>query len=178
MRLDIKTGLVLSVIIFIMFGCEPEEVTLENKYVLFKNSIQISIPEYTYKEGDLVFPVGGDSSSKYNIVDTLSDTPVFQWKESSATFLMAAIFSDSIKVDEYNILNPGGIIWRWNTGMDFGSNGKVLFTEGRNVANDTIVNTAPNPLVTGDYYFAVWGWTTEAKKIAYSSSQMHFYVKN
>ena len=177
MRLGIRIGFILLVCMLVFVGCEPEESVYKNEYILFENSLQISIPEYIYSDNNIVFQVGGDTTSKYNRTDTLSSKPVFQWNESSATFLLAAIFSAPIQVDEYNILNPDDIIWQWNTGMEFGSNGKVLYSEGKSVLNGTFSEAEVTPLVSGDYYFAIWGWTTEAKKIAYSSSQIHFYVK-
>lgn len=183
-----RIGINLLGFIILFMGCEPEEVSYTNDYILFENSIQISIPEYTYADNGVVYKVGGDSSYTAKIIDTLSSKPEFHWLESSATFLMAAIFSDSIRVNAYNILNTEDIIWRWNTGMEFESSQdligdeykyvtSVLYEDGKRVNNDTILESEPESLESGDYYYAIWGWSGDAKKITYSTILYHFYVK-
>ena len=165
-------------VIFVFISCTDELTEYNNPELVFRNSIPIGIPPYTYFNTDRAIHVGGDTSYVYNLTDTIDNKPVFKWDKSMAKFLTAAIFTRPILVENENITNANDIIWQWHNGMEFGENDSIFFTQGKKVMNGIISDITADSLQQGMYYFAVWGWDENGTYIYASSRELKFFVKN
>lgn len=156
---------------------EPDITT--DPDLIFEESYKIDIPSYTYFNGDTAISFSGDSLNILGVVDTLSNKPVFKWAEIPARFILAALSTNPIQTEEGEIINTNDIIWRWNTGMQIEEDNIINYSEGKPVINGEIIEDEnPAPLNRGLYYFGIWGWDKDGKKVNYSSIEVNFYVNN
>jgi hypothetical protein len=168
----------LTICFFLFYSCTEEEATLINEDLIFSNSYQIKIPGYTYfdSEGNSIF-VRGDSSYLASYPDTLNSLPLLAWDSIGLKLIIVAIFTSPIIVSNNEIVNFEDIIWEWHSGMNFGKEGYVQYLDGRDVINGEIGESV-TPLHESTYYWGVWAWNSNGKKILYSSRALEFYVLN
>lgn len=171
--------LFLCCLLLIFYSCENETETLNNTDLIFHNSESLDINPYSYLDEDTnEFHIQGDTIYFTSIPDTLNNKPEFRWKSMDFGITTIALFTAPIRVSGSEIKNVNNVIWQWHTGMKFGIEGEVQFSEGKNVINGIIdYNNEPQHLNPGIYYWAVWRWDSDGIKILYSSRQMYFYVK-
>ncbi len=168
----------LFIIFSLFFNCTEEESVLINEDLIFSNSYQINIPSYRYFDsvGNSFF-VRGDNSYQTSYPDTLNSLPLFAWDSIGLKIINVAIFTSPIVVSNNEIVNYEDIIWKWHSGMNFGKEGYVQYLNGRDVINGEIGENV-TPLQESTYYWGVWAWNSEGKKILYSSRALKFYVLN
>ena len=161
-----------------LFSCTEEESVLMNEDLIFSNSIKIDIPSYKYFDsGGNSFIVRGDTSYQAAYPDTLNSLPVLAWDSIGLKLINVAIFTSPIVVYNNEIINYEDIIWKWHSGMNFGKEGYVQYLDGRDVTNGEIGDVV-TPLPESTYYWGVWAWNSEGKRILYSSRALEFYVLN
>jgi hypothetical protein len=168
-------------ILLLCLTCNDEVEKLHNTDLIFHDSNPIKIPSYVYSDDmGIIYSIQGDTILYKAIPDTIGNKPEFRWKEDSLEFgiTTVALFSSPIQVSGSEIINVEDVFWQWHSGMEFGYEGRVKYSEGKYVNNGMInYNKEPQALNQGDYYWAVWKWDAEGIKIINSSRQMHFYVK-
>lgn len=175
---------ILGILPLMLFyaGCERDDNTVFNEYLVFQNSYEIEVPPYWYytDSGDSVF-VRGDQSYNSGTIDTLTSTPVLAWDSVESKLLCAAIFKESIKIENYNITNDTSeIVWIWHSGLPEGVNGLVEFDQGIGKMNlsESEQLIKPDSLEQGHIYFwCVWGWNASGTKINFSSRELRFIVR-
>ena len=170
----------ISILFSLFYGCTKEESMVIDEDLIFSNSYQIKIPSYTYfdGEGNSIF-VRGDSSYLASYPDTLNGLPLLAWDSIGLKLINVAIFKSPIVVLNNEIVNFEDIIWKWHSGMNFGKEGYVQYLDGRDVINGEIdESVTPTPLEESTYYWGVWAWNSDGKKILYSSRALEFYVLN
>jgi hypothetical protein len=169
---------IITVVVFAAYSCTDEEVRLNNFDLVFPNSYWLKINAYSYYDtyGNK-FEVKGDTFYYTHTPDSLNNMPTLKWDSLGIGIFTAVISTKSLKVVNDEIVNINNIIWQWHSGMEYGREGLVKYSEGKSVINDTIdYNNEAQPLDAGNYYWAVWGWNNEGTKIFFSSRQMEFYV--
>jgi hypothetical protein len=167
------------IILSIVYSCADNSTTFNNNDLLFPNSLRLKVPSYTFSDSmGNSFEVHGDTSYFTGIQDTLNKMPLFKWDSLGLKIITLAVFSSKPVVLNGKINNIGNIIWQWHSGMEFGREGMVQYSEGKSVFNDTIdYNQIVLPLENGNYFWAVWAWTNDGTEILFSSRIMSFYVK-
>jgi hypothetical protein len=178
---------ILGILFFVevIGSCSENGSSIYDENLVFTHAIQIKIPEYTYRDfiGNLYY-VRGDTSYFSIIIDTLNNTPVFEWDSIGIGIITMAIFSHAIIVDGNEIRNTADIVWQWHSGMKNGKSreGFVQYSDGRNVLHDTSYTidyeNPATPLDAGYYYWAIWGWNGSGTMVWFSSRQLEFYVSN
>jgi hypothetical protein len=159
-------------------SCAEDDLELSNDELIFPNSYQIKIPAYQYSdEFDEVYFVRGDSGYNSDYPDTLNATPVLAWDSIGLSLMTVAIFNSPIIVRDDEIVNQENIVWKWHSGMNFGFEGYVQYVEGKNVINGEESEDV-TPLAESHYYWGVWAWSSNGKRILYSSRTLEFYVTN
>lgn len=179
MKILYTNNLCFLLIAFSLFyACTEEESAVINEDLIFSNSFQIKIPSYTYfdGEGNSIF-VRGDSSYLASYPDTLNSLPLLAWDSVGLKLINVAIFTSPIVVSNNEIVNFNDIIWEWHSGMNFGKEGYVQYLDGRDVINGEIGEKV-TPLEESTYYWGVWAWNSNGRKILYSSRALEFYVLN
>jgi hypothetical protein len=175
----IRNGAFFSFILLII-GCTKESVELNNTDLIFHNSYHLQIKPYSYTgENGKFYLCQGDTILYTQTPDTFDSRPLLKWDSIGFKLYTVAIFDSQIIVEGKTIKNIGNIKWQWNSGMISATSfeGNVKYIEGNNVINGIPkFGEETNPLDTGKYYWAVWGWNLEGNKILYSSRQMCFYV--
>ncbi len=171
----------LSLLLFtcvIIASCKEEEITLNNEDLIFSNSFQIKIPSYQYYDStEKVYSVRGDTSFQSSYPDTLNDLPVIAWDSMGLRIITVAIFTSPIAATNNEIVNIEDIVWQWHSGMEFGEEGYVQFSDGKNVFEGTIdYENDPEPLQERMYYWGIWAWNASGTRLLYSSRQLEFYV--
>lgn len=163
-------------------GCERDEDTVFNEYLIFKNSYELEVPPYWYSttSGDSVY-VRGDLSYLSETIDTLTSAPTLAWDSVESDILCAVIFRNSIEVENYSIINDtSDIAWVWHSGLPGGQNGLVEFNQGIKSMNISESDPLPkaDSLESGHtYYWGVWGWNASGTKINFSSRELRFIVR-
>ena len=161
-----------------MNNCTEEESILDNEDLVFSNSIQVKIPAYRYSDNQgNDFYVRGDTSFQDVNIDTLNSTPVLAWDSTGMKILSVAIFLSPIIVANSEIVNIEDIVWKWDSGMNFGQDSYVQYSEGKSVINGETADDL-SPLPDSRYYWAVWAWNSEGNRILFSSRPLKFYVQN
>ena len=174
--------LVILLLMLYYAGCERDEDTIFNEYLIFQNSYEIEVPPYWYYtgSGDSVY-VRGDLSYDSETIDTLTSTPTLAWDSVESKLLCAIIFNENIKIENYSIANDtSDIVWIWHSGLTEGVNGLVEFDQGIKRMNIS----DSEPLIKADslekghiYYWGVWGWNASGTKINFSSRELRFIVR-
>jgi hypothetical protein len=168
---------IFLVILINAYSCTDNNTNFNNNDLLFPNSLRLKVPTYTYTDNIDSFKAQGDTFYYTGIPDTLNKMPLFKWDSIGLKILTLAIFTSTPVVLNSEINNIDSIVWQWHSGMEFGREGYVQYSEGRNVFNDTIdYNHKTMPLEKGSYYWAVWGWTDDGTEILFSTRKMSFYV--
>ncbi len=169
---------ILTLLITLGCSCSTKDNILDNTDLLFTNSIRLKVPSYSFADStNHIFNVRGDTNYYTGNSDTMNSSPLFRWDSMGIKIITMAIFNSKPEVINEKINNVKNIIWQWHSGMEFGYEGRVQYFEGRNVYNDTIdYNQIPKPLVKGNYYWAVWGWTGDGTEILCSTRIMSFIV--
>ncbi|MFO7658032.1 MAG: hypothetical protein R6W78_13295 [Bacteroidales bacterium] len=162
-------------LISLLFSCEDNNPMSQNEGLIFTYASAIDVPGYTYLSGTDTITVHGEAG----IVDTLTPMPVLQWDSISIPYLVAAIFSQPVEVENGVIFNTSDIIWFWHSGLESGKNGYVEFGEGKQMINGDINNLLPPVALAGTarYYWGIWGWDYSGTRVKYSSKPFTFYVK-
>jgi hypothetical protein len=178
MKYIIFIVLVCSLLIMTV-KCTQETSVLDNTDLIFHDSYYLKIKPYIYLgEQNKSYSCHGDTFFYLQIPDTFDTRPLLKWDSMGFKILTVAIFTSPIVVEDNTIKNSRDIRWQWNSGMEFGIEGTVKYSEGKSVKNDIVDYThEPDNLVKGHYYWAVWGWNPEGTKILYSTRQMSFYVQ-
>ena len=168
----------ILLIFFIVWSCTPEEIVVTNKDLIFENSSRILIPSYEFQDNEgKIFLMRGDTSFNSSYPDTVNSLPLLAWDSIGIKIITTAIFTEEIQVSGSRIINTNDIIWQWHSGMEHGQEGRVQYSDGRNVINDTLdYANQPDSLNEGHYYWAVWGWGESGTRILYSSRELEFYV--
>jgi hypothetical protein len=157
--------------------CTQDSSILNNTDLIFHDSYRLKIKPYSYQgEEDKRYSCQGDTIYYTTLPDTFDTKPLIQWDSVKFSIITAAIFTSPVVVKDNIISNTNDIIW--NSGMEFEKSSSIKYIEGKNVSNSIInYESVPDPLLSGLYYWAVWGWNSEGTKILYSSRQMSFYVQ-
>jgi hypothetical protein len=160
-------------------NCGNDETTLSNDELIFSNSFEIHISGYEYvDEMGRLCVIQGDTTYAL-IPDTVSGRPLLAWDSISTPYVTVALFRRPIVVLGGEIKNVEDVLWQWHSGMDFGKDGFVQFSQGANVYNGVIdYENLPLSLAEGHYYWAVWAWGTAGIRILFSSRQREIYVLN
>lgn len=162
----------------LFYNCTEEDSVLKNEDLIFSNSYRIKIPGYKYFDGEgNSYIVRGDTSYQDIFPDTLNNMPLLAWDSIGLKLIHVAIFTSPIVVSNNEIVNYEDIIWKWHSGMNFGREGYVQFLNGRDVINGEIAETV-TPLPESTYYWGIWAWNSDGKRILYSSRALEFYVLN
>ncbi len=92
--------------------------------------------------------------------------PSFSWPASSYRHVICAIFDERLNLKDGVISNPHRIRWIWHSGLSGGREGQLLFEHGISNAE---LESPPETLPEGDYYWAVWA--LDAQGVPQASSQ-------
>jgi hypothetical protein len=169
----------LVLITILNFSCmDYNSNILNNSDLLFSNSYRLKVPSYSYFDTTYhVYHVRGDTNYFTGNTDTMNGMPVFRWDSIGISLLTVAIFDSLPVVNNNKLRNVKNIIWQWNSGMEFGKEGYVQYSDGRNVFNGKVnYMNKPLSLKGGSYYWAVWGWTADGSEIMVSTRKMKFLV--
>ena len=110
--------------------------------------------------------------------ETASSTPAFVWQATGQKYVFLGIFSERIIAKNNIIENINKNIWAWHSGLGRGREGSVYFSDGFDVVSGELdQNRSPTPLLSGEYYWAVWAWAYDGIKVTYSSQEMYFIVE-
>lgn len=179
--MQIKANKILYFLFLLLFNlsCSKEEKQLNNEDLVFSDSYRIEIKPYSYKDQfDNTYFVKGDTIYYSFQPDTLNNAPLFKWDSSGYSLQVVAVFNSPIEIAGNQIVNIDDIVWQWHSGMKFDKKRSIKYSEGKNVLNGIInYNDEPKPLNPGNYYWAIWGWSSDATRILFSSREMWFYVK-
>lgn len=174
--------LIAIISFFLLFPvCNNDDDIILNEDLVFSSCYEIKIPPYRYlsDHGDSVF-VRGDLSYNTDIIDTVTTTPTLSWEEVESNIICAAIFKNSIVVDNKSVKNgESDIVWIWHSGLSGGENGLVQFSDGiKEFDTDNPESVPkPEPLMQGEvYYWAVWAWDNSGIEIRFSSRELRFVV--
>ena len=171
-----KYHLAFVFIVLLLPNCMEDEAVLTNEDLIFTNSFHLKIPPYEYFDTNgKAFFVRGDTNYQSNILDTLNNMPAFAWDSIGLKIISLAIFNSPISVMNSEIVNSEDIVWKWHSGMNFGKEGLVQYSDGKDVI-DGVELESVTPLTESTYYWGVWAWNTSGNRILYSSRQMKFYV--
>lgn len=160
------------------FSCsEDDAIIINNEDLIFSNSYPIKISAYQYSDSlGANYYIKGDTSFILP-PDTLNDQPTLAWDSIFTELVSAAIFTSPVIVSGGEITNSTDIIWQWHSGMEFEKINRIKYSEGLNVIHGEIIYDNPaTPLIQGNYYWAVWGWSNSGIRVLYSSRQREFYV--
>ncbi len=160
-----------------LYNCESEEEPLGNDELIFRESFPIEINSYDYIGANgKIYRVHGDSEQGQT-PDTVDDAPVIGWNSATSGLVSAGIFDAPVRVSGGEIVNTDNLVWQWHSGMNIDSVGYVQFSEGRNVINGVIdYQNNPTVLAEGNYYWAIWSWSSSGVRILFSSREKEFYV--
>jgi hypothetical protein len=89
--------------------------------------------------------------------------PAFSWAATGEKHVVCAIFDERIQLDQNHVSNTDRVVWLWHSGLGSGREGNLLYSHG--VAAD---NGAPEPLLPGSYYWAVWAMDLDGFPVASS----------
>jgi len=173
------TRLKYFILIAGFYSCEKESTSLHNIDLLFPNSLPLNVPMYSYNDSlGNTYKVQGDTIYFTGIPDTLNNAPQLEWDSIPLNATTVAIFTTKPMVVGNMVNNSHDIVWQWHTGMNTEKKyGRVKYSEGRNVINDSIKYSSKIlPLSKGNYYWAVWSWTNDGTVILFSTRVMSFYV--
>jgi hypothetical protein len=98
--------------------------------------------------------------------------PAFAWRTTGLKYVVITIFDSKIDIKAGRIANPQDAVWTWNTGLGRGREGNISFSDGADVRNGEIQNTA-TPLRVGVYYIAAWGYD-ENYTLTHSSKEYQY----
>jgi len=144
---------------------------------LFPKTTKIPVLYYEYiLDGNLIISSGDSSNVRYP--DTFPSTPSFSWCATGNQLVVVAIFNSWIEVSLTKILNGEDIVWMWHTGLYTGREGTVRYGDGYSLSNGIALYDTLYPLQNNmNYYWAVWAWGNDGKKVEKSSQAFPFYVK-
>ena len=173
-----------SIFLFLLYflGCDENNDIVINEDLIFKYSYEIIVPSFVYSlvPGDTVF-VRGDLSYNSEIIDTVPSTPTLAWDSINSDIYCAAIFKNSMQVENHSIVNDtSDIVWIWHSALTEGSNGLVKFEHGIKKMNILPSESLqkPDSLNIGQiYYWGVWAWNNSGTEIIFSSRELKFIVE-
>jgi hypothetical protein len=141
-----------------LYGCGAEEESASERSGDYYTELQ-----------NLVFY--GSYEISLEITPNVSQ-PAFAWRTTGLKYVVITIFDSKIDIKAGRIANPQDAVWTWNTGLGRGREGNISFSDGADVRNGEIQNTA-TPLRVGVYYIAAWGYD-ENYTLTHSSKEYQY----
>ena len=105
--------------------------------------------------------------------------PSFAWMDANSVISILAVWDVPPAFNVAGLANKTSIVWLWHSGLASSGSGFAQFNDGVSLIDGDLANTmTPKPLIKGrSYYWAIWEWDIEGRRIVSSSHLNYFRVK-